>query len=337
LKAKLYTEMVCDALKEYAYDAELANLTYAVSRHLTGMQIIISGYDEMFPVLLEKVLVTMRDLEVEPCRFEVVKERLSEELGNFAFMKPYEQIIWFTRWLDSGVSYVSEQLFAELPSLAAADIKEFYPRLFRQMHIEVFVHGNMYKEDALTLSRLVESTFKPRSLPQIQWPVARSIIFPSGSNFIYHRTLTDTVIVDHCIKYLLFIGEKMDSPTRAKTLLLDQMTSEPAFDQLQTKEQLGYVIFSGTHESAIAIGYSITIQSEKELGYVEERIDTFFSNYIETIVTMTESDFEGHKRSLIKQRLEKTTNPDKESRRLWLFIEGGYLDFELGQPLSETY
>ena len=129
----------------------------------------------------------------------------------------------------------------------------------------------------------------------------------------------------------------MDSPTRAKTLLLGQMTSEPAFDQLRTKEQLGYVIFSGTHESATAIGYSITIQSKKELGYVEERIDTFFSNYIETIVTMTESNFEGHKRSLIKQRLEKTTNPDKESRCLWLFIEGGYLDFELGQPLSETY
>jgi insulysin len=108
LKAKLYTKMVCDVLDEYAYDAELANLTYAVSSHLTGIQIIISGYDEMFPVLLEKVLVTIRDLEVEPCRFEVVKERLSEELGNFVFMKPYEQIIWFTRWLDGGVSYVSE-------------------------------------------------------------------------------------------------------------------------------------------------------------------------------------------------------------------------------------
>jgi insulysin len=97
LKAKLYTKMVCDILEEYAYDTELANLTYAVSSYLTGIQIIISGYDEIFPVLLEKVLVIMRDLEVEPCRFEVVKERLSKKLGNLAFMKPYEQIIWFTQ------------------------------------------------------------------------------------------------------------------------------------------------------------------------------------------------------------------------------------------------
>jgi insulysin len=97
LKAKLYTKMVCDILKEYTYDIELANLTYVISRYLIGIQIIISGYDEMFLILLEKVLVIIRDLEVKPCCFEIIKERLSEELGNFVFMKLYEQIIWFTR------------------------------------------------------------------------------------------------------------------------------------------------------------------------------------------------------------------------------------------------
>jgi hypothetical protein len=33
---------------------------------------------------------------------------------------------------------------------------------------------------------------------------------------------------------------------------------------------------------------------------MEERIDTFFNNYIKTIITITESDFKGYKRSLIK-------------------------------------
>jgi hypothetical protein len=34
---------------------------------------------------------------------------------------------------------------------------------------------------------------------------------------------------------------------------------------------------------------------------MEERIDIFFNNYIETIIIITESNFKGHKKSLIKQ------------------------------------
>jgi insulysin len=37
LKAKFYIKMVCDILNEYTYDAELANLIYIISSHLTSI------------------------------------------------------------------------------------------------------------------------------------------------------------------------------------------------------------------------------------------------------------------------------------------------------------
>jgi insulysin len=46
---------------------------------------------------------------------------------------------------------------------------------------------------------------------------------------------------------------------------------------------------------------------------------------------MSESEFEGHKRSLITKRLEKLKNLDQESSRLWSYIDSEYLDFELGE------
>lgn len=328
VKARLYTDLVRDALEEYSYDAELAGLDYSVSSHAYGFELAISGYNDKLSVLLQKVLETMRDLEVKSDRFEIIKERLIRAYKNSEFQQPYNQVSDFTRWLNSEKGYITEQKLAEVPHITAADIQQFYPHLLRQMHIETFVHGNIYKEDALKLSDLIENILKPRTLPQAQWPVVRSLIYPPGGNFVYNKTLKDPANVNHCIEYLLYVGDRADRALRMRVLLLDQMTHEPAFDQLRTKEQLGYVVFSGARPTATTVGYRFIIQSEKTPKYLESRIDSFLTGYLDTLTKMSDSEFDGHKRSLITKRLEKLKNLDQESGRLWGHIDGEYFDFE---------
>ncbi|KAL3417361.1 zinc protease [Phlyctema vagabunda] len=331
LKARLYTDIVRDALEEYSYDAELAGLDYSVGSHSHGFEIIVSGYNDKQSVLLEKVLVTMRDLEIKPERFEIIKERLLRGLKNWDYQQPYNQVGDFTRWLNSDRGFINEQILAELPHLQAQDIQDFHPHLLQQMYVETFVHGNLYKEDALKLGDLIEKTLKPRTLPKAQWPVSRNLIFPPGSNYVYHKTLKDPANINHCIEYLLYVGCKSDRVLRAQVGLLDQMTHEPAFDQLRTKEQLGYVVFSGQRPAATTIGYRFIIQSEKTPEYLESRIDAFLTLFGETLEKMPESEFEGHKRSLITKRLEKLKNLDQESGRLWNHIDSETYDFDLAR------
>ncbi|RQM06093.1 hypothetical protein DH86_00002403 [Scytalidium sp. 3C] len=329
VKARIYTDLVRDALEEYSYDAELAGLDYSVTSHSMGFEVGVYGYNDKLSVLLEKVLVTMRDLDVKPDRFEIIKERLLRGLKNWEYQQPYNQVEDYVRWLNLDRGYINEQILAELPHITASDIREFYPHLLRQMHMEIFVHGNLYKEDALKLTDLVENTLKPRPLPPTQWPIARCLIFPPGSNFVYHKTLKDPANVNHCIEYLLYIGDKADRKLRAKVLLIDQMTHEPAFDQLRTKEQLGYVVFSGMRTTATTLGFRFIIQSERTPQYLESRIDSFLTGYAKILNDMSDSDFEEHKRSLITKRLEKLKNLDQESSRMWTYIDGEYYDFEL--------
>ncbi|KAG9246960.1 Metalloenzyme, LuxS/M16 peptidase-like protein [Calycina marina] len=329
MKARLYSELVQDALEEYAYDAELAGLDYHVDSRSSGLEIAVSGYNDKLSVLLEKVLTTMRDIEVKPARFVIIKERTIRGMNNWDYQQPYNQVGDFTRWINSERGYIIDQWKTEISHLETSDIQEFYPHLLKQVHIETFVHGNLYKEDALNLGKLVESTLKPRVLPRTQWPISRSLIFPPGSNYVYHRTLVDPKNINHALEYLLQIGEKSDRPLRAKTLLLDQITHEPAFDQLRTKEQLGYVVFSGFRPTPNTIGYRFIIQSEKANVYLEERIDSFLTGYQKTLAGMSETEFDGHKRSLITKRLEKLKNLDSETSRLWAHIESEAYDFHL--------
>jgi len=111
-----------------------------------GIEIAVSGYNDKLSVLLEKVLVTMRDMEIKEDRFKIIKERVLRELKNWDFENPYGQVAIFTSWLNSEKEYINEQFLAELDHLTAADIQQFYPHLLRQMHIETFVQ---YMETSL--------------------------------------------------------------------------------------------------------------------------------------------------------------------------------------------
>jgi len=100
------------------------------------------------------------------------------------------------------------------------------------MHIKSLVHGNLHKEDALCVTKLVEHTLKPYPLLQTQLPIRQCLSFPLGSNFVYQRILKDPKNVNHCIGYYLYVSNKTDRVLCSKVLLFNQMTYERAFDQL---------------------------------------------------------------------------------------------------------
>ncbi|OIW34047.1 UCH-domain-containing protein [Coniochaeta ligniaria NRRL 30616] len=331
VKARLFADLVRDALEEYSYDAELAGLQYNVSLDSRGLFIEVSGYNDKLPVLLEQVLITMRDLEIRDDRFDIIKERLTRGYRNWELQQPFTQISEYTSWLITEHDHVVEELSAELPAITATDVRNFRKELLAQLHMEVYAHGNFYKEDALKLTDMIESTLKPRVLPRNQWPIQRSLLFSPGSNFLWKKTLKDPANVNHCIEYWLYIGDKADRDVRAKTLLLDQVVHEPAFDQLRTKEQLGYVVFSGARTGPTTYGFRFIIQSEKKAEYLETRIESFLTTFAETLEKMEEKDFENHKRSLIVKRLEKPKYLDQETNRHWNQIHSEYYDFESAQ------
>lgn len=328
VKARLFTDLVRDALEEYSYDAELAGLQYNVTLDSRGLFAEVAGYNDKLPVLLEQVLITMRDLDVKAERFEIIKERLTRGYRNWELQQPFTQIDYYVSWLTSEHGYVIEQLEAELPAIDADDVRNFHKQLMSKMHIETYVHGNLHKEDALKLTSMVEKILKPRALPKDQLPILRSLIFPPGSNYVYKKTLRDPANINHCIEYYLHIGSKGNRTIRAKTQLLDQILHEPAFDQLRTKEQLGYIIFSGLRACSTTYGFHFIIQSERPSEYLESRIDSFLAQQSAALQTMTDADFESHKRSVIVKRLEKLKNLDQETGRHWAQVTSEYYDFE---------
>lgn len=332
VKARLFTELVRDALEEYSYDAELAGLQYTVCLDSRGLELDISGYNDKLPVLLEQVAVTLRDLEIKDERFDIVKERLTRGYDNWQLQSSYQQVGEYMAWLNAERDFVVEELAVDLQNITADAVRLFHKQMLAQLYIEVYAHGNMYKGEALKVTDMVESILKPRTLPRSQWPIIRSLVLPPGSNFVFNKTLKDPANVNHCVETFFFVADRSDQVARAKTLLIDQMVHEPAFDQLRTKEQLGYIVFSSMRVFATVCGFRFLVQSERTPEYLDRRIEAFLARFGQSLNEMSDTEFEGHKRSLINKRLEKLRNLDQEWSRHWTHISNEYYSFDQGKP-----
>ena len=73
----------------------------------------------------------------------------------------------------------------------------------------------------------------------------------------------------------MHVGNRTSSTLRVTASLLTQILSEPAFNVLRTKEQLGYIVLCSTWVLAGSgcAGIRIVIQSEKGPAYLEARVD----------------------------------------------------------------
>lgn len=60
--------------------------------------------------------------------------------------------------------------------------------------------------------------------------------------------------------------------------LFSHLVDEPCFDQLRTKEQLGYIVNSGIRRSRGVQGFRVIVQSARDLQHVNQRIELFLDS-----------------------------------------------------------
>jgi insulysin len=131
------------------------------------------------------------------------------------------------------------------------------------------------------------------------------------------------------LTYYLHFGSIVDKKLRIVSALLTQILSQPAFNVLRTREQLGYVVFCSLWllPGGSERGLRIVVESEKKPGYLEERVEAFLEEMKTELEEMADEEFESHKTGLGKEWLEADKNLKEEAFRLLRQITSGHMDF----------
>ncbi|KAJ3207690.1 Insulinase (Peptidase M16) [Clydaea vesicula] len=328
VKCELYHKLLVDELNELSYFADIAGLKYDFTNTSDGMMLTVEGYNHKLGVLLQKVSEHLKNLEVKPERFNLIKEKLTRSLKNFKFNEPYHLSGYYISYVSQDFVWTYEEKLDCIDQIDVNSLNALIKEMYNNSHIEGFVHGNIDKEESIKLVEILTSALGFRPLPSlIRFSTSRSHILPQGSNTIFKECAGNPENLNSSIEYYIEIGDYDDVTLKAKSSLFSTIMTEPCFDQMRTKEQLGYIVFGGSRNQKGRLGYRILIQSEREAIFLETRVEAFIRKMECILNDLTETEFQKFIDVTVAQLLEKDKNLKQEFSRLWSHIKNHYYDF----------
>lgn len=303
----LYVQLFKDHLNEYLYAADLAGLRLMVANTTYGISVSIGGYNHKQHLLLEKVLEDMYNFQIDEKRFDILKEQYIRNLKNYNAEQPYQHAVYYLALLLSEQAWSKQELIDASELITVERLRSFIDELLSRMHVECFIHGNINKEKALEISRKVEDKLKNTDASVVpllarQLMLKREYKLNTGENCLFETN--NDYHKSSCAELYLQCGMQ-DDQSNVYIDLVTQILSEPCYNQLRTKEQLGYIVFCGSRKSNGVQGIRVIVQSAKHPAFVEERIENFLNGMTDYLETMSEEEFTRHKEALAAQKLEK--------------------------------
>uniref|UniRef100_A0A8B9HEJ4 Insulin-degrading enzyme n=1 Tax=Astyanax mexicanus TaxID=7994 RepID=A0A8B9HEJ4_ASTMX len=316
--AYLYLELLKDSLNEYAYAAELAGLNYDLQNTIYGMYLSVKGYNDKQHILLKKIVEKMATFEIDEKRFDIIKEAYMRSLNNFRAEQPHQHAMYYLRLLMTEVAWTKDELKEALDDVTLPRLKAFIPQLLSRLHIEALLHGNITKQSALSMMQMVEDTLiehaHTKPLLPSQLIRYREVQVPDGGWYVYQQR---NEVHNNCGIEIYY---QTDMQTTHDNMLLElfcQIISEPCFNTLRTKEQLGYIVFSGPRRANGVQGLRFIIQSEKAPHYLESRVEAFLKTMEKSVEEMSDEAFQKHIQALAIRRLDKPKKLAAECAKYW--------------------
>ncbi|KAM3913652.1 insulin-degrading enzyme isoform 1-T1 [Leptodactylus fuscus] len=316
--AYLYLELLKDSLSEYAYAAELAGLNYDLQSTVYGMYLAVKGYNDKQPILLKKIIEKMATFEIDEKRFNIIKEAYMRSLNNFRAEQPHQHAMYYLRVLMTEVAWTKDELRDALDDVTLPRLKAFIPELLSRLHIEALLHGNMTKQSALGIMQMVEDTLiqyaHTKPLLPSQLIRYREVQLPDRGWFVYQKR---NEVHNNCGIEIYY---QTDMQSTSENMLLElfcQIIEEPCFNTLRTKEQLGYIVFSGPRRANGIQGLRFIIQSERQPYYLETRVEAFLKTTEKMVEDMKDEAFQKHIQALALRRLDKPKKLVAECAKYW--------------------
>eukprot|EP00916_Digyalum_oweni_P019122 GHVL01031858.1.p1 GENE.GHVL01031858.1~~GHVL01031858.1.p1 ORF type:complete len:936 (-),score=112.23 GHVL01031858.1:1707-4514(-) len=304
---ELWCQAVKESLNEFLYDASEAGLHYQLSTRSGGFGLVFQGWSDTLHHLLDAVAERMRTLKIDQAVYTIVTSLYERGLKNLQnASEPYEQCI---RKMDETVQtcyYNPAQRLTELQKLTLEDLNDIQSSILSDVHAEILIQGNVTENQSKDLVCEFFKYLKPK----------RAQLYVSGRDVIDYKSCVKDKAVETDKRILglhiartgnaddpnnacivaLPVGIGCDEQAQAMTDLVSSYVNQKFYDDLRTKQQLGYVVTSLGYQSFNSNWILFLIQSEYSSNHLREKILDFFNKTWEEIKNGNiEEEFKKHK------------------------------------------
>ncbi|PWA98415.1 insulinase (Peptidase family M16) family protein [Artemisia annua] len=339
LLTELYMNLLKDKLNDIVYQASVAKLETSISLASDKLELKVYGFNDKLPVLLSKVLETAKSFSPTDDRFAVIKEDMERNLRN-ANMKPLNHASYLRLQVLFQSFWDFDEKLGLLNDLSLADLKAFIPELFSQLYIEGICHGNLLEEEAKNVSNIFKKYFSVPPVPPNMRHKESILCLPLSADLVRDVPVKNKLDTNSVVELYYQIEPEVDANlAKSKALidLLDEIIEEPFFNQLRTKEQLGYVVDCSPRVTYRILGLCFRVQSsEYSPVYLQGRIDKFINEMDGLLSEVDDESFQNFKSGLIAKLLEKDPSLAYETNRYWGQIVDQRYMFDLSAKEAEA-
>ncbi|CAI7799723.1 unnamed protein product [Closterium sp. NIES-54] len=317
---ELAVKLIEDSLNETLYLASVAKLDTVMAVQGFKIEIRITGFSHKLPTLAARIFRHISTFRAAADRFSALKEERCRAYRN-ALLKPLKHSAYLRLLLLRTPAWTIPDKLSALTACEVDDLNAFLQTLFSRTCIEMLIHGNATEEDALALASAVTDTLPVPSPPLLDLPSERCLQLPRGKSLLVESPVGNPAEENSAVEvYYQACQDQGRASIRDRSLvdLLEQVMSEPLFDTLRTKEQLGYRVDCGTRLTHGVFGFCIRVQSA-DYGpeYLQQRVDSFLNTFRDNLSALPEADFRAHRAALQVLKMRKDHTLGDETHRYW--------------------
>ena len=334
------TSLICQILtehcNEFTYLASMAGLHSSFSASREGIELHMSGYSHKMDRLLARIVQALQDMSTTLTQdlLDRLVDKMQRQLENFAVSPPYQHAMYGADLVLLETKWTTEKKMEALTAVTKPQLVAFYQAFLGRFHLEVLVHGNVAPNVATTLTMSLLDAFEP-CIP-FAMPEQRVVQLATGQEYVYRFEEFNPENTNSCLEIIYQIGP-MALAENAILALVHHLIKEPAFNELRTEEQLGYLVHTSIHTCGDDIkGLLLMIQSDAyDPLHLDTRVEAFWVRFRTTLVQMTAEDFSSNVNAVVKNFLEQNKNVGEESSRYWDVISKKNYMFQKYQQIAE--
>ena len=329
----LYTMALSEGLNEWNYDISLAGLNYSVSRTDRGIQLDFSGYAESIPHLMEALVSKLSTITIDEKRFEALKNDLKRNIANARLDVAYQQLLYEIKFLSSKSLIHRDEIFdptnnIDLISPVSLDgLKDYASSLFSDIAIEGSAYGSLRPDELKKAITSYYTKLEAKPIPVELRKQVETIKFNPGSP---KAKLMSSDSHNHCWGSSAQFGVR-DPKLNAAIRVGHAHLKTSFFTELRTKQQLGYVVYSGLNHSEKALGMLFLVQSSDYNPFlISKKVQEWKTKAIEELESLTDEQLQAYKQAVATELREsdKTMAEKHQTNIFETIILGGQFQYK---------
>ena len=281
--------------EKYNFELSLASLATSLGN---GVEIRVKCFHDTLPAIVQtlpRVFQKMNSFDNEVL-FRQILTKQQQQVENRLKGQPSSVNQLFLGQILRVPEVPDTAILEWFQKVTWQDFKSFKDQIFRQkVRYFSMLEGNITKDHAVSMTKefitAFESVFKPSGhLPVVALPEKRCLMVARDTTYVYKRFNSEATEPNSALLVYYQFGQHREK--RAQYFFIESFLRSAFFNELRTKQQLGYVVSTSLFPAGGVFGLTFAIQSNHKLPeYCRERIEEHLSNERTRMKNLSEKEF----------------------------------------------